>query len=113
MADVIVSVNSGVTIAAQVATGAPGPPGLAGAPGAVGTVPVYKLDQVPVELPNGSRTVFTLPNGDVAMSGTIGVSLNGLGQTHGGDYTESSTTTITFIAIPLTGDIIRLNYRTT
>lgn len=94
------------------ATGAQGAQGIQGQQGATGLVPAYKFDQTPVEAPNGVRTLFTLPNADAAIAGTINVTLNGLALTRGGDFTETSTTTITFIAITLTGDIIRLSYRT-
>lgn len=83
-----------------------------GGGGGTSTGQAWQIDQTPVESPNGARTLFTLPGSEVAIAGTIGVFLNGQTLTHTNDYTETSTTTITFIAIPLTGDIIRLNYRT-
>jgi hypothetical protein len=73
----------------------------------------WKVDQSPVETPNGVRMLFTLPNSDTFIAGSIVANLNGQHLTHASDFTETSSTTITFIAIPLTGDIIRLNYRTT
>lgn len=81
-------------------------------PASSGSGQSWKVDQVPVETPNGVRTLFTLPNTDTFIAGNIGVAINGQAITHTNDFTETSTTTVTLVAIPITGDIIRLNYRT-
>ena len=78
-----------------------------------GTGQSWKIDQAPVESPNGARTLFTLPNVDSYIASNIAVVINGQLVTHTNDFTESSATTVTLVGIPLTGDIIRLNYRTT
>lgn len=59
---------------------------------------------------NGSNTTYTLANTPVA--GSEEVFLNGILQEPGAgnDYTISSNT-ITYLAAPLTGDKIRVNYR--
>lgn len=76
------------------------------------TVAPILTNQTPVETPNGTRTLFTLPNSDVYATGTLQVWLNGMLQRNPNDYTETSTSTITFVAAPLTSDIIQLSYRT-
>lgn len=66
--------------------------------------------ETPTGLVNGSNTTYTLANTPVA--GTEEVFLNGILQEPGAgnDYTISSAT-ITYLAAPLTGDKIRVNYR--
>jgi hypothetical protein len=61
---------------------------------------------------NGTATVFTLSNAYVANS-TI-ITLNGIRQRVGAgkDYTETSSTQITFATAPLTGDIVLAAYQT-
>lgn len=59
----------------------------------------------PTESPNGSRTVFTVP--ETYIAGTLTVFLNGLHETY---VSETTTTTFTFEDAPHTGDIITLNY---
>lgn len=62
----------------------------------------------PTESPNGSRTVFTVP--EEYISGTLTVFLNGLHETY---VSETTTTTFTFEDAPHTGDLITLNYAVT
>lgn len=56
---------------------------------------------------NGSNTAFTLANTPVA--GTEHVYLNGILQTSTTDYTISGST-ITYVAAPVAGDILRVSY---
>lgn len=70
----------------------------------------FKFNQTPVETPNGAIAVFTLPNSDTYVSGLIEVFLDGLQQIKTTDFTESASTTITMVAAPVTGEVIRLNY---
>jgi hypothetical protein len=71
-----------------------------------------KLDQSPVETPNNTIAVFTLPNADVYVAGSLQVWLNGLLQRVPGDYSETTPSTITFIAPLLSSDTVQLAYRT-
>ena len=69
----------------------------------------WVVDQIPVETPNGARTLFTT---GTYIAGSIRVMLNGQVLTRVNDFTETSATTFTFVNAPLTGDVIRLDYRT-
>jgi hypothetical protein len=62
----------------------------------------------PSESPDGSRTVFTVP--ETYISGTLAVFLNGLHETH---VSETTSTTFTFEDAPHTGDTITLSYAIT
>lgn len=70
----------------------------------------WSIDQTPTPAPDGVTTVFTTPAAYVA--GSLRVILNGQVLTKVNDYTETSNTTFTFVAAPLTGDVIRVDYRT-
>lgn len=59
-------------------------------------------------LVNGSNTVYTLAN--TPISGTECVYLNGLLQEAGGQDYSISSTTVTFVTAPVSGDRIRVNY---
>lgn len=72
----------------------------------------WKIDQTPVESPNGSRVIFTLPSSNVYIANSLRVMLNGQVLTKVGDFTETTGSTFTFVVAPITGDIIRLDYRT-
>ena len=62
----------------------------------------------PTESPDGSRTVFTVP--ETYISGTLAVFLNGLHETY---VSETTSTTFTFEDAPLAGDVITLSYAVT
>jgi Tol biopolymer transport system component len=62
----------------------------------------------PSESPDGTRTVFTVP--ETYISGTLAVFLNGLHETY---VSETTSTTFTFEDAPHTGDVITLNYAVT
>lgn len=72
----------------------------------------WKVDRIPFESPNGSTTVFTLPEGDTYVANTLVVYLNGQALTKTADFSETTSSTFTFVVAPLTGDVIRLIYRT-
>lgn len=67
-----------------------------------------ELGVLPVESPNGSRTIFTLPNSDEFLVGTAEIWVNGL---YEGQPTRISPTQIQVENPPLeTGDTIRCSY---
>ena len=70
----------------------------------------FRFNQVPVETPNGVITVFTLPNSDTHVSGLIEIFLDGLQQIKTTDYSETTSSTITMVIAPATGEVLRLNY---
>jgi hypothetical protein len=67
------------------------------------------LGETPTGTVNGSNTVFT--TAATYVSGKISVYVNGIRQKKTTDYTESSTTTITFTTAPSTGDVILVDYQ--
>jgi hypothetical protein len=71
--------------------------------GGGGTTPI--VGEVPSGTKNGINTVFTV--GAAFAAGTTAVYLNGIRITQ---YTESSSTTITFDDAPLSGDSITIDY---
>lgn len=70
----------------------------------------FKFNQTPVETPNGVIVIFTLPNSDTYVSGLIEVFLDGLQQIKTTDYAETTSSTITMVTAPATGEVLRLNY---
>jgi len=70
----------------------------------------FKFNQTPVETPNGVITVFTLPNSDTYVSGLIEVYLDGLQQIKTTDYSETTSSTITMVIAPATGEVLKFNY---
>ncbi len=70
----------------------------------------FKFNQTPVETSNGVIVIFTLPNSDTYVSGLIEVFLDGLQQIKTTDYTETTSSTITMVTAPATGEVLRLNY---
>lgn len=80
--------------------------------GGGGTGQVWKVDRTPVETPNGTLTVFSVPTGDTYIADHLLIYLNGQAQTKASDFTETTGSTFTLTAAPLTGDTIRLTYRT-
>lgn len=79
-----------------------GPKGDKGDPG---TAKVRKFNIAPLELPDGVRTAFTVPNTYAA--GSLQVSLNGLIE---GFIAETTSSVFTFENAPIVSDIIRLSY---
>lgn len=77
-----------------------------------GSGETWKVDRTPVETPNGVRVIFTLPSSDTYVTDSLVVYLNGQALTKVADFTETSTTTFTFVVAPQSSDIIRLVYRT-
>ena len=70
----------------------------------------FRFNQAPVETPNGVITIFTLPNSDTYVSGLIEIFLDGLQQIKTTDFSETTSTTITMVIAPATGEVLRLNY---
>ena len=69
----------------------------------------------PVESPNGSLLVFTLPNGFGYLPGSLDVYLNGLIQRSGTDFNETNPAggTFTFTSAPVSTDTVQVVCRTT
>lgn len=82
--------------------GPPGPPGSGGG-GGTGAPRYTYID--PVQLPNGSRTVFTVPADYVV--GSLAVYLNGLQEHY---ITQLTSTTFSFETAPFSTDIIKLEF---
>jgi hypothetical protein len=72
----------------------------------------WQVDRIPVESANGSLTVFTLPSSHTYIAGTLVVAVNGQQLTKTDDWSETTSSTFTFVTPPLSGDKIRLMYRT-
>src|SRR3990167_6759176 len=70
----------------------------------------FRFNQAPTETPNGVITVFTLPNSDTYVSGLIEVFLDGLQQIKTTDYSETTSSTITMVIAPATGEVLKFNY---
>jgi len=70
----------------------------------------FKFNQTPVETLNSVITVFTLPNSDTYVSGLIEVYLDGLQQIKTTDYSETTSSTITMVIAPATGEVLKFNY---
>lgn len=70
-----------------------------------------KVQQVPVETPNGAIVTFTLPSSDTYLSGSLQVWVNGMLQKSPNDYSEASTTTFIMVVAPLSSDILLIAYR--
>lgn len=70
----------------------------------------FKYSQIPVESPNGTLKVFTLPNGDTYHSGTLGIIVDKLTQQKDTDFTETTSSTFTLIVAPDTDEDIWLSY---
>jgi H-type lectin domain len=68
-------------------------------------------DETPTGLVNGSNTSYT--SARAYIGGSLEVFVNGLKQTRGVDYTETTPSTGTFTISPAlaTGDILRINYQ--
>lgn len=60
--------------------------------------------------PNGSTTLFTTPEAYIA--GTTRLYLNGQRLFLTGDYTETSSNSLTFTVAPYTADMLLVDYRT-
>ena len=69
-----------------------------------------KENQTPVETPNSVIVIFTLPNSDTYVSGLLRVFLDGLRQIKTTDYSETTSSTITMVTAPATGEVLRLDY---
>lgn len=70
----------------------------------------FRFNQTPVETPNGVITVFTLPNSETYVSGLLEVFVDGLLQIKTTDYSETTSSTFTFVNAPDADENIRINY---
>jgi len=70
----------------------------------------FRFNQTPVETPDGANKVFTLPNSESYVTGILEVFVDGLQQIKTTDWTETSSTTFSFVAAPDSDENIRLNY---
>ena len=69
-----------------------------------------KYNQSPVETPNGSNKVFTLPDSHEYISTLLEVYLDGLQQIKDVDWAETTVTTFTFTTAPDSDEAIKLSY---
>ena len=70
----------------------------------------FRYNQTPVESPNGVLKVFTLPNSETYVSGLLEVFLDGLQQIKTTDWSETTSSTLTFVSAPDSDENIRINY---
>ena len=70
----------------------------------------FRINQSVVETPNGVITVFTLSNSESYSTGLLEVFLDGLQQIKDVDWTETTSSTFTFIDAPDSDENIRINY---
>lgn len=70
------------------------------------------VGEAPLQTPNGSLTAFTVGQSKY-VAGTLEVTINGLIQARGTDFTETTPGSgiFTFSAAPLTGDVVRCTYQ--
>jgi hypothetical protein len=70
--------------------------------------PTWVFDEIPIGTVNGTNAVFTLANAPNP-STSLGLTINGIEQFPGHDYSITGNT-ITFLIAPLTGDWLYANY---
>lgn len=70
----------------------------------------FKYGQIPIESPNGTLKVFTLPNGDTYRSGTLGIIIDKLTQQKTIDFTETTSSTFTLVVAPDADEDVWLSY---
>jgi len=70
---------------------------------------LLKIDQIPVEPPDGSRTDFTLPNGDAYVSGALAAHIDGL-KFRKANITELSDTTFRTSIAPDSEEVLEITY---
>lgn len=70
----------------------------------------FKFNQTPVETPNGVLKVFTLPSSETYVSGLLEIFVDGLLQIKTTDYSETTSSTFTFVNAPDSDENIRINY---
>ena len=70
----------------------------------------FRINQSVVETPNGVITVFTLSNSESYSTGLLEVFLDGLQQIKDVDWTETTSSTFTFIDAPDSDENIRINH---
>jgi hypothetical protein len=85
-----------------------GPIGPQGPPGTGGGTATCVIGETPGGAIDGSNTVFTASNAYQAQ--TLAVYLNGLRQRRTDDYTETSSTSFTFVLPPRSTDSISIDY---
>ena len=68
----------------------------------------FVMHETPTPATDGAQKVFTVANAYV--SGMLEVYLDGLLQIKDTDYTETTSTTFTFVNAPASGENLRVNY---
>lgn len=71
---------------------------------------VWVFDRTPTPATDGVTTVFTTP--DTYVAGSLQVYLNGQTLTRVNDFSETTSTSFTMVQAPLSGDTLRIGYRT-
>lgn len=89
--------------------GPQGIPGAQGPQGLPGSAADLIADEVPTGTINGSNATFTTAHNFLPAS--IEVSINGIAQRRGMDYTTIGTNTIHFTDSPESGDFISVDYQ--
>lgn len=70
---------------------------------------ILKIDQIPVETPDGSIVDFTLPNGDAYISGTLTAHIDGM-KFLKANITETSDTTFRTSIAPDADETLEITY---
>jgi len=88
--------------------GPQGPAGPQGPPGTSGSAVKFVWGEIPTGAINGTNQVFTTAS--AYSPGLLAVFLNGMRQRHPADYSETGSQTFQFVAAPLSGDSISIDY---
>jgi len=70
----------------------------------------WKWHKTPTPTPNGSQLVFTLPNSEAYVSGTLRIYLDGLRQIKDTDYAETTANTFTMTVAPNSDETFSIDY---
>jgi len=76
--------------------------------GGGGAATIQTWGETPVGTIDGTNTTFTTANS--YQTGLLAVYLNGLRQRRSADYSETTSTSFTFVTAPLSGDTISIDY---
>lgn len=94
------TINPGINISFDILSAAEPP-----------AVSLWKYNQTPTPTPDGSQTIFTLPNGEAYESGTLRVYKDGLRQIKNTDYTEILVgNTFVMTIAPDSDEVISIDY---
>ena len=70
----------------------------------------FRWHKTPTPATNGVQKIFTIPDNEEYVSGLLEVFLDGLLQVKDTDYTETTSTTFTFVNAPDSDEKLIINY---